>query len=435
MSRRVLIVSPHFPPVNAPDHQRVRMMLPHLAEFGWHAHVLAFRSEVIEAARDPDLERTIPTDAEVTRVGAIPYQWSRPFGFGNVVWRGLRSLRRAADRLLRRERFDVAFFSNTLFGTWVLGPRWRARFNVPYVVDFQDPWVNDYYHRTGTRPPGGWLRYGLSHRSARRNEPVVVRQAAHLIAVAPAYPKTLMDRYPDVPADRFTVVPFAAARRDFDQVRELGIRQPVFDSADGLRHWVYLGRGGADMARGLRGLFLAIRKLRDSHPELNRVRLHFVGTSYALGSLAQPTIKPVAEACGVADLVEEQTARLPYLQGIDLLQSADTLLIVGSDDPSYSASKVYPCIAAGRPILAVLHRASAAGAVITRCRAGELIGFDETDSDETLAEQITPAIIRRLEAQSDARPDTDWPAFEPYTAREMTRQVCQIFDRVAGGPA
>ena len=27
--RRVLIVSPHFPPINAPDHQRVRMSLPY----------------------------------------------------------------------------------------------------------------------------------------------------------------------------------------------------------------------------------------------------------------------------------------------------------------------------------------------------------------------------------------------------------------------
>ena len=41
MPSRVLIVSPHFPPVNAPDHQRVRMSLPYLGEFGWEGHVLA----------------------------------------------------------------------------------------------------------------------------------------------------------------------------------------------------------------------------------------------------------------------------------------------------------------------------------------------------------------------------------------------------------
>ena len=33
--RRVLLVSPHFPPTNAPDHQRVRMSLPFYREHGW----------------------------------------------------------------------------------------------------------------------------------------------------------------------------------------------------------------------------------------------------------------------------------------------------------------------------------------------------------------------------------------------------------------
>src|SRR5207253_1020959 len=115
------------------------------------------------------------------------------------------------------------------------------------------------------------------------------------------------------------------------------------------RHWVYLGRGGADMARGLRGLFLALRSLRQTRPEVAKLRLHFVGTSYATGGRAVPTVEPVARDCGVADLVSERTERIPYLEGLALLQSSDVILIVGSDDASYSASKVYPCVLAGRP--------------------------------------------------------------------------------------
>ena len=48
MPSRVLIVSPHFPPVNAPDHQRVRMSLPYLGEFGWEGHVLTVAPEFVE---------------------------------------------------------------------------------------------------------------------------------------------------------------------------------------------------------------------------------------------------------------------------------------------------------------------------------------------------------------------------------------------------
>jgi hypothetical protein len=28
------------------------------------------------------------------------------------------------------------------------------------------------------------------------------------------------------------------------------------------------------------------------------------------------------------------------------------------------------------------------------------------------------------------QPDTDWKQFEPYTAREMTKSQCELFDRV-----
>ena len=39
--KKVLIVSPHFPPLNAPDMQRVRMSLPYFAAEGWEPVVLA----------------------------------------------------------------------------------------------------------------------------------------------------------------------------------------------------------------------------------------------------------------------------------------------------------------------------------------------------------------------------------------------------------
>lgn len=435
MTKRLLVISPHFPPVNAPDHQRVRMMLPHLAEFGWQAHVLAFCPDVVECARDPDLLATVPPDVPLTLVDAMPFRYTRPLGVGSLSWRGYRSLRRAAETLTQGGGFDLAFFSTTVFGVLPLGPRLRRLFGLPYVVDFQDPWVSDYYRRSGVRPPGGRLRYALASRGARRAEPGVVRGAAHVVTVSPAYPRDLMARYPDVGPERFTVVPFAAAPRDFEAVRERAITQTVFDPADGHRHWVYLGRGGGDMARALRGLFGAIRELRMADPEVQRLRLHFVGTSYAPAGLARETIAPIARACGVADLVEERTSRLPYMQGLSLLQAADAILVIGSDDPGYSASKVYPCVAAGRPILAVMHRASTAGRVITDCRAGEVVGFGSDEADGDLARRLVPVVARYLRRPVGAAIATDWEAFEPYTAREMTRRLCGIFAGVAGVPS
>ena len=63
--RTVLIVSPHFPPINAPDHQRVRMALPYFREFGWEPVVLAVAAEFSESSRDETLMATLPDDVEI----------------------------------------------------------------------------------------------------------------------------------------------------------------------------------------------------------------------------------------------------------------------------------------------------------------------------------------------------------------------------------
>ena len=56
---KVLIISPHFPPTNAPDMQRVRMILPYLSESGMTAEVLAVNSAQVAApgeSRGPEIE-------------------------------------------------------------------------------------------------------------------------------------------------------------------------------------------------------------------------------------------------------------------------------------------------------------------------------------------------------------------------------------------
>jgi Glycosyl transferase 4-like domain len=425
---RVLIVSPHFPPVNAPDHQRVRMSLPYLGEFGWEAHVLAVDPRFVEGFRDPVLLQTVPDDLPITRVAALPAGLTRRVGLGNLGLRAFVPLYVAGDRLLRTGRFDVAFFSTTIFPALNFGPAWKRRRGVPYVLDMQDPWVSDYYQRTGVRPPGGRLKYAFAQWLARRGEPRAIRGAARVISVSPDYPTALRSRYPDLPAEHFVVLPFGASERDAEFVASLGIRHSVFDAGDGLVNWTYLGRGGADMALALRGLFRALQRVRATDSRANHLRLHFVGTSYARAGRGQPTVEPLARECGVADLVHEQTDRIPYLEGLALLRSSDAVLVIGSDDPGYSASKVYPCILAGRPLLALLHRDSLAGEVIRKCSAGTVVDFRSGAVPEEISQRTEAELRRLLDLPRGANAATSWTAFAPYTARETTRRLCEILD-------
>jgi hypothetical protein len=425
--RRVLIVSPRFAPANAPDMHRVRQSLPYFQDSGWEPVVLAVDPHRCDVPLDPLLERTVPATIRVVRTGVIDRETTRRFGLGNLDVRALPFLARAGGRLLREEAFDLVYFSTTAFAVTALGPFWKRRFGVPFVLDLQDPWVSDYYDRPGAPPPpGGRFKYRLSQLQARMLEPRTLKAAAHVISVSPSYPTMLSERYPWFRPDQSTVLPFGAPESDFELLDHTPVAQRVFDPHDGREHWVYAGAAGQIMAFALRAFFSALQADRAARPaRYADLRLHFVGTDYAAGDRARKTVEPIAESCGVGDLVEEYPQRIPYFEALQCLRDADALVVPGSDDPGYTASKLYPYVLARKPLLAIFHAQSSVVDIVRRTRAGVVVPFSEGDTTARVAQQIQEQWLR---FDAPPPPETDWQAFEPYTAREMTRQQCRIFD-------
>jgi hypothetical protein len=428
--KRALIVSPHFPPVSAPDMQRVRMSLPYFEEFGWQPSVLAVAPDGAEVL-DPLLAETIPEGISVDRVRAMPSSITRLAGVGNVALRALPFLYRQGSRLIATRRIDLVYFSTTMFLSMPLGRLWKKRFGVPYVLDFQDPWVSDYYeaHPTVQAP----RKYGLARRVHALLEPWTMKEAAGVISVSPGYIDALRDRYPGLAKAPCITLPFGAAHGDFELIARRPQPNRHFASGDGHVHGVYAGVAGDIMATALEILFRALKAGLVSAPELfSRVLLHFVGTSYAPGEAARKTVEPMADRVGVLSHVTERTARVPYFEALQLLRDADFLFIIGSDDPSYTASKLYPYILARKPLLALVHERSTVADIVRETDAGFVVTFSSPLDDReksAAAERLAEQWARMLAARAHL-PSTNWTRFERYTAREMTRRQCELFDDV-----
>jgi hypothetical protein len=78
-----------------------------------------------------------------------------------------------------------------------------------------------------------------------------------------------------------------------------------------------------------------------------------------------------------------------------------------------------------------LHRDGLAGEVIRTCNAGAAVGFAAGESPEDLAGRVEPELSRLLDMPPGTPAKPDWAAFAPYTARAMTRRLCQVFDEAA----
>src|SRR5665213_3218258 len=329
-TRKVLIVSPHFAPINTPDMQRVRIALPYLRKLGWEPVVLAVAPDMVEGGvLEPLLEFTYLSDIRIIRVMGISPRCTRWAGIGSLWLRCGWAIRSAGDKLLSAEHFDMVFFSTTQFDAFTLGPRWKARYGVPYVLDYQDPWINDYYSRTKVRPPGGWLKFGYSQWSAKRREPGALREASGVIAVSRAYGATLAKSYPWFDAKSSLFLPFGASETDFAAARLHKPAEPLVSFGDGLVHLIYTGRCGPDISTALKILFRAFKGYLEARPEQAKlVRFHFIGTDYAPRPLGREWAMPVALEEGVGAYVSEQCYRVPYLDALYYLMNANALMAI-----------------------------------------------------------------------------------------------------------
>jgi hypothetical protein len=427
--RTALIVAPDFPPSSLPCSIRPRLFASHLAEFGWRPVVIATRPEFYDFDIDPDNEALLPEGIEIIRTRALPARWMRRFGIGDIGIRSLWHSWREIRKLCRARKVDLIFISVPRNAPMVLGRLAHLRFGVPYVVDYQDPWITEVYWRmpAAQRPP----KWPLAYAMARVLEPFAMRRVSHVTGVSEGTVRMVMENYPELSAVGTTALPFGAEPRDFEFLRAYPRLNTCFDPADGLAHLVYAGVYTAAMEPAMRCLFGGLRILRERNPALAaRLRLHFVGTSYAAGRAAK-RVEPIAEEFGVIDLVRETTARVPYLDSLQLLLDAAGLIIIGTDEPHYTASKIYPYALAAKPILAIFHEQSSAVSSLAALTPARILTFAEGRSAESQAALAADDLEALIAVDRAPVPQ---PA-EEHTARGMTAKLAGIFDQIADGRA
>ena len=428
---KLLIVSPRFPPTNAADLHRIRMSLPHYRSFGWEVTVLCVDPETADGVYDEALARALPADTRVVRVRAWSERKCRRLGFGHLNWRCVLPLYRAGSRLLRGGRYDVIFFSTTVFTTFVLGPLWKWRFGCRIIYDFQDPWYDERLLYTRETVPGRWIKYRIGRAVAKLLERFAMRAASHIVSVSGSYVTALSRRYRWLRPSQFTVLPFGGSEADYEFIRNNKIASPVLRrDRDGVR-WVYVGRGGPDMVPVLSALFRYLAVLREIDPSFaKRLCVDFVGTNYSPAGRTSKVVEPIARKYGVTEMVREASERQPYFEALSLYEASDAVLLVGSIHGDYTASKLIPAIQSKKPILAMFHKDSLVSAIAADFPNVFLANFAETPEEPEFETRLAAGVEWLRSATFDG--SSIRRRLEPWSAAELTRRQTEIFASVRG---
>ena len=426
--KRVLIISPYFPPSNGADVQRVRMSLPYFEEFGWKADVVCVKQKHSEIVKDEILLESLPAGQIVYEVDAFDIKWTSKLGLGSLALRSMWYYLRRVNKILRKQQYDLVYFSTTQFPLTILGRYWKNKFRVPYVIDMQDPWHSQYYQDKpkDQRPAKYWFSYHLH----KWLEPLAMKKVDGLISVSEDYLRDLKARYPAIRQVPSAIITFGFFMPDFVIASQ---KADSFTNllGTGTFNIVYTGRGGADMHQAFIPLFKALKKGQTEAPKFfNGIKIYLIGTSYAPAGKGRPTIYPLAQQYGVADSVVEVTDRISYYHALVTLQRADALLIPGSDDPRYTASKLYPYLLTKKPLLAILHPDSPAVGVLRSCAGNPVVLTFPGDGDEMIN-----TIYQTLHdwANGVIAPAELTDEFQQFSARALTGRQADLFGTAVAG--
>jgi hypothetical protein len=287
----------------------------------------------------------------------------------------------------------------------------------------QDPWHSDYYQdKPATeRPPKYWFSYRLN----KYLEPIALKHVDGLISVSEKYIDDLKNRYPGIKNIPAATITFGSFEPDIKiAVKNKDKFTQILDGT--FKNIVYIGRGGTDMHKAITPLFEALAKGLADDPEVFiKLKIYFIGTSYAAGN-GKPTISPLAEKYDLQNHVIEITGRISYYHTLVTLLQTDGLFIPGSDDPAYTASKIYPYLLTQKPLLTIFNSQSPAINTLNEYNSPYNYSYDGTpDIDLKVYDFLKRIITTGIENTV-----YNGEALKKHSAQNMALQQCELFNRV-----
>jgi len=419
----VAIVSPYFSPSTLAGVHRARHLAKHLPAHGWHPIIVCVDEAFHEQRLDSGLLKLVPDTVEVVKTTAIPLWLTRPFGLGEISLRAWRPLKRALFDLLCNRAVDVVMITGSPFYPMWLAVQLKRHFDVPVVLDFQDPWVSHW----GAQQPF-LSKAGISYRLARWLEPKVAASADFITSVSQIQNEEMAARYPRLDSNRMAAIPIGGDPEDFALLRAGNLSVSSEHLQANAVNFSYVGTLMPHTTPLVRVLFKAIKELSRRNPDLARgIRVNFIGTSNQPDDTGCYPVSQLAIEEGVADIVHEVPERRPFLEALNVLTNSDGLLLIGSEEPHYTASKIYPAMMSGTPYLSLFHEKSSSHRILTAAGGGFTFSFDSTASLGYLVEQLAEG-LELLATKAGNQQQINPQAYSDYTADAVAKRYAEIFN-------
>lgn len=420
--KKILIITPHYPPSNLAAVHRSRLFAQHLPSFGWEPVLLTVHEDFYEEEPDWNLHKLLPPGQRIEKVSAYPV--TRPRIIGDIGLRAFFQLRKKALDLVKNESIDFVYIPIPSFYVSLIGPYLHRKTGIKYGIDYIDPWV---HHFPGSNKV--FSRHWFSTKLAKWLEPKAIKYAALITGVAEGYYQAVIDRNPYLMKScLFGAMPYGGEAADHAALQELHA-EPYLFTRNSKFQLVY---AGAMLPKAYQVLEEIFRGIAANREQFSDTVFHFIGTGKSPNDAEGYNIRPMAERYGLWEtVVFEYPKRIPYLDVLVHLDASDAVFILGSTEPHYTPSKAYQGVLSGKPILAVLHVASSAVQVLEQASAGVVLSFNgEAELEKVFAHwELTWKRFRDFK-QDFQKMMVRQDVFDRYSAKSVTEKLVLLLNQV-----
>ncbi len=420
---RALLIAYHYPPVQISSGvQRTLAFSQGLPANGWQPMVLTAHPRAYETTNEGQL-KDIPPQTIVARaqawdtarhlsisgryldVMALPDRWSS-WWLGAVL---------AGWRLIRRQRPSVIFSTYPIATAHLIGLTLHRLTGLPWVADFRDSMTEDGYPRESRRRRFFlWL------------EKKTIHACSKAIFTTPRAIRMYRERYPEIPEDRWQLIPngynediFADVEREQAQQDLANEECGAKDSKDKRLTLVHSGVLYPS-ERDPRAFFAALAELKHQGI-ISSESLTIVLRATGHDSLFQPMLVEQ----GIDDIVQLEPG-IDYRAALAEMLRADGLLIFQASNCNHQIpAKLYEYFRAQKPVMALTDAAGDTAATLKEAGLNCIASLnDQAEIAATFHEFL-------IQVRAGSAEVADVRVTEKYSRQAGAITLARLFDEAA----
>ena len=412
MVKKILLIAYHYPPIRGSSGiQRTLKFSQYLPSFGWKPAVLSVQERAYQIV-SRDQIKEIPRDITVARAFALdtarhlairgsyidwfalPDRWIS-WWIGGVI---------SGLRLIRQERPDVLWSTYPIATAHLIGLTLHRLTGIPWIADFRDPMTEEDY------PPNKrqWKIYRWIERHT-------IMRCKRAVFTTPSAVKMYAQRYPDIPAERWSVIANGYDEENFVNAE----RAPVVSHAKSSQFTLVHSGALYPSERDPRPFFAALADLK-GRGIVNASNLKIVLRASGHDDYHRAFI----EKYGIQDLICLE-AGIPYEQALREMLNADGLFLIQAKNCNHQIpAKVYEYIRAQRPIFALTDSAGDTAATLLEAGIDTIAPPDDS-------EQIASGLIDFIErAHKGNAPISSKSEVALNSRFARTRELVHLLDNI-----